>query len=164
MVGGGYNGKWNRVSTMLIIPYQGGLAPVGAGIIVLALEAELLREFGETGPSIVLNKSAATTAALIGGTIGALVGGSPESDQLVEAVAHAGEGTSKAFHDTYGEAGIVAFGLIPANHGDGQFLNTKKDIADGAAKLASCSVFGSRRCLDVCVNCAEHPEKKCRKE
>ena len=51
----------------------------------------------------------AAAAALVGRTIGALVGGSPEGYQLVQTIAHAGEGAGEALDETHGEAGVVAF-------------------------------------------------------
>ena len=127
----------------------------------LGLEAELLGEFGETGPGIVLLQTAATAAALIGRTIGALVGGSPESYELVQTIAHAGEGAGNTLYQTHRVTGIVAFLGVPADDGQGELLDTVYDIAESTTQLAGCSILRRGGRLNVGIRRADHSEKKC---
>ena len=135
-----------------------------AGVFVLGVHAELSGEFRETGPSVELLETAAAAAALIGRTIGALVGGSPEGHQLIETIAHAGEGAGNAVNHTDSETGIVAFTFVPADDGVGDLVHGKDDIADGATQLAGGRVFGSRRSLNVGISRPGNGQKNCRKE
>ena len=135
-----------------------------AAVGQLGLEAELFGEFGEAGPGVVLLQTAATAATLIGGAIGALVSGSPEGDEFVETIAHAGEGTSETFNETNGVTGIVTLFGVPADHGEGQFFDAVDDVTDGATELAGSGIFRRRRRLNVGIRRADHSEKKCRKE
>ena len=140
------------------------LLAANLGVGHLGLEAELFGEFGETGPSVVLLKTAATAAALVGRTIGALVGGCPEGNELVEAVAHACKGSGNTLNQTHGVTGIVALFAVPADDGQGQFLDAVNDVTEGATEFAGCGVFRRGGRLDVGIRRADHSEKKCRKE
>lgn len=133
-------------------------------ILVLGLETELLGEFGEAGPSVVLFETAATAAALVGRTVGALVGGSPESNELIQTITHAGGSAGKALNQTNGVAGVVALGIVPTEDGHGDFLNGEQNVTDSTAKLAGGGVLRCRRSLNVGIRCAGECEKKCRKE
>ena len=137
---------------------------VEARILVLGLEAELLGEFGEAGPSVVLFETAATAAALVGRTVGALVGGSPEGNELVQTITHAGCSAGKALNQTNGVAGVVALGIVPTEDGHGDFLNGEQYVTDSTAKLAGGGVLRCRRSLYVGIRRAGECEKKCRKE
>ena len=141
-------------------PAAARLVHPAAGIVVLALESKLLREFGEPGPCVVLLETITPAAALIRRTIGAFVGGSPERHQLVEAVAHARERAREAIHDTDRVAGVIPFAFLPAKHGDRQFLDTPKDVADGTTKLAGRRVLRRRRRLDVAIYGTYHCQKQ----
>ena len=135
-----------------------------ACVFVLGVHAELSGEFRETGPSVELLETAAAAAALIGRTIGALVGGSPERHQLIETVAHAVERAGNAINDTDGESGIVAFAFVPAEHRIGDFVHGKENIAEGATQLAGGRVLGSRRSLNVGISRSGDGQENCRKE
>ena len=132
-----------------------------AAIGVLGLEADFLGEFGETGPGVVLLEAAAAAGTLIGGAIGALVGGSPEGHELIEAVAHAGESAGKTFDEANGVASVVALLGVPAEDGNGQLFDAVNDVAEGAAKLAGGRVLRRRGRLNVGIRRADHSEKKC---
>ena len=151
-------------ATLEFTDYLHSLLLVKARVIVLGLEAELLGEFRETGPGVVLFETAAAAAPLVGRTVGALVGGSPESNELIQTITHAGGSAGKALYQTDGVAGVVALGTVPAEDGHGDFLNGEENVTDGTAKLAGGGVLRCRRSLDVGIRRAGECEKKCRKE
>ena len=117
------------------------LVPATAGIVVLGLEAKLFRELGEAGPGVVLFETAATAAALVGRTVGALVGRSPEGNELIQTVTHAGGSAGKALNQPNGVAGVVAFGIIPAEDGHGNLFHSQENDTQCTAKLAGGAVL-----------------------
>ena len=133
-------------------------------VFVLGVHAELGGEFSESGPGVEFLETAAAAAALVGRTVGALVGGSPESHQLIETVAHAGERAGNTVNETDGETGIVAFAFVPTDDSVGDFVHGKENIAEGATQLAGGRVLGSRRSLNVGISRSGNGQENCRKE
>lgn len=151
-------------SHALFTDYLHSLLLVKTRVVVLGLEAKLLGELGEAGPGVVLFETAAAATSLVGRTVGALVGRSPEGNELIQTVTHAGGSAGKALNQTDGVAGVVAFGAVPTEDGHGDFLNGVQDVTDGTAKLAGGGVLRCRRSLDVGIRRAGECDKKCRKE
>ena len=150
--------KTNRAIRKLL-PQQ-GLPRLSASVVEVAFKTKLGWELGKAFAGVHLD--APVRAALaVGWLESALVGGAMESEELVETISHAPEGTLGSRDKTIRPSASSTTQVVLTRDLLWNLAGAVKNVADSPSELAGRGVLRSRRRLDITIGYAAKAQKGC---
>ena len=141
-----------------------GLPSLAAGVTEVSFDSKFGRKFRKTGVGIHFNAPIRTTLG-VRGLESAFVGGAMESEEFVESVTEAFEGTLGSAHQSVRPSGVAAINIVLANNLLRNFGKTVENVADRPTQLAGGGVASSWRRLNIAVGYAtKAQEGYCKKK
>ena len=133
------------------------LPVLAAGVSEVGFESKFRRELSEPIAGIHFNPPV-RAALLVGGFECSVVSRAVKSDQLVESIAHPGEGPLTAIYDPVGTPSLTPTSASTTKELLGDLGDSVKDVRECAAQLTRGVILGSWRRLNVCIGSARQGE------